>query len=52
MTKSKKRVILMVAIAAAVAVAAGAVAYITKFFRIPRAAVKYETAMQIFYGSI
>ena len=48
MTKSKKRVILMVAIAAAVAVTAGAVAYITKFFRIPRAAVKYETAMQIF----
>lgn len=46
MTKSKKRVILIVAIAAAVT--AGAVAYITKFFRIPRAAVKYETAMQIF----
>lgn len=48
MTKFKKRVILMVAIAAAVAVTAGAVAYIVRFFRFPRVAVRDETAMQIF----
>ena len=48
MTKSKKRVILIMAIAAAVAVTAGAVAYIVRFFRFPCVAVKYETAMQIF----
>ena len=48
MTKPKKRLILIVAVVLALAVAAGSVAYTMKYFRYPRVAVKGETAMQIF----